>query len=105
MISIIHQGPVIKEAYDMNTEEAHIYFNTVKEWVAKQSESLKELDLKARHYNNQALAFRTILKFIESEKIIRNLKEHVTLTLINPVYKETMLPLHLSTQYIKKPGE
>jgi len=89
MKSIIQQGPVVQEAYDMNTEEAHIYFNRVKEWVAKQPESIKELDLKASLYDNQALAFRTILKFIESEKIILNLKEPVTLTLINPVYKET----------------
>ena len=89
MKSIIQQGPVVQEAYDMNTEEAHLYFNTVKEWVAKQPESIKELDLKASLYDNQALAFRTILKFIESEKIILNLKEPVTLTLINPVYKET----------------
>jgi hypothetical protein len=85
---IIQQGPFIGEAYDVNTETAHSYFNKVKEWVAKQSKSLIELDLKAQLYGNKALAFRTMLKFIESENVIINLKQRVTLTLINPVYKE-----------------
>ncbi|MGB5385602.1 MAG: hypothetical protein WBN20_02330 [Eudoraea sp.] len=89
MKSIIKQGPVIAEAYDTNTEMAHAYFNKVKEWVASQAETIDELDIKARSYDNEALAFRTMLKFIESENIILNLNEQVTLTLINPVYKET----------------
>ncbi len=89
MKSIIKQGPIITEAYDANTETAQVYYKAVKEWVAKQTESLKELDVKAQRYGNEALAFRTMLKFLESEKIILNLKEAVTLTLINPVYKET----------------
>lgn len=86
---IIQQGPVIEEAFDMNTEVTLSYFNTVKKWVAQQSKSLIELDLGARLYGNEALAFRTMLKFIKSENVILNLKEKVTLTLINPVYKET----------------
>jgi hypothetical protein len=89
MKSIIEQGPVIGEAYDTNTEMAHAYFNKVKEWVAGQTETFKALDMKARSYGNKALAFRTMLKFIESENVILNLNEKVTLTLINPVYKET----------------
>jgi hypothetical protein len=89
MKSIIKQGPVIEEAYDTNTEMAHAYFNKVKEWVAGQTETFKALDMKARSYGNKALAFRTMLKFIESENVILNLNEKVTLTLINPVYKET----------------
>ncbi|NNK17832.1 MAG: hypothetical protein HKP49_01645 [Maribacter sp.] len=89
MKSIINQGPIIAEAYDANTETAHIYYNTVKTWVGKQAESIKELDEKAQSYGNEALAFRTMLKFLESEKVISSLNEEVTLTLINPVYKET----------------
>ena len=89
MQSIIQQGPIIEEAYDANTEIAHVYFNTIKEWVVKQAESIKELDIKAQRFGNEALAFRTMLKFLESERVISNLKENVTLTLINPVYKET----------------
>jgi hypothetical protein len=89
MKSIIKQGPVIGEAYDTNTKMAHAYFGKVKEWVAGQAESIEELDMKARSYGNEALAFRTMLKYIESENIILNLNEQVTLTLINPVYKET----------------
>lgn len=89
MKSIIQQGPTINEAYDVSTEIAHAYFNTVKKWVAGQSLDIQELDAQARSYENDALAFRTMLKFIESENVIQNLQEKVTLTLINPVYKET----------------
>ena len=63
--------------------------NTVKKWIGEQSLDIKELDAQALTYGNEALAFRTMLKFIESENVIKNLKEKVILTLINPVYKET----------------
>lgn len=89
MKSIIHQGPDIKEAFDTNTETAKRYYGLVEEWFNRQEESFTYLDQKAKAYGNQALAFRTMLKFIESKNVILNLKEHVTLTLINPVYKET----------------
>lgn len=89
MKSIIEQGPIINEAYDVNTEISHDYFNTVKKWIADQSLGIQELDEQARLFKNDALAFRTMLKFIESENVIRNLQEKVSLTLINPVYKET----------------
>lgn len=89
MNSIIHRGPTIQEAYDVNTWEAHAYLETVKKWIGEQSLDLQELDSQARSYGNEALAFRTMLKFIESENVIQNLREKVTLTLINPVYKET----------------
>ncbi len=86
--SIISNGPPITEAYDINTPEAHKYFNHVKEWIHGQQLSFHSLDLEAESLGNSALAFRTILKFIESEQIISNLKDNVTITLINPVYKE-----------------
>lgn len=73
----------------MNTGPAHVYFGKVKEWVTRQEESLEALDERARSFGDEALAFRTVLKFIESEKVITELKEEVFLTLINPVYKET----------------
>lgn len=89
MESIIKQGPDIKEAFDANTEKAHIYFGLVEQWLSQQKESIEDLDQQAKAYGEEALAFRTMLKFIQSKNSILGLKERVTLTLINPVYKET----------------
>lgn len=89
MNSIIQLGPNIKEAFDANTPTAHKYFNMVEEWITKQSESMEDLDHLAREYGSEALAFRIMLKFIKSKNVIQNLNVPVTLTLINPVYKET----------------
>lgn len=86
---MIEQGPVIEEAFDVNTETAKKYYSLVEEWFNSQTESFESLDQKAKEYGNQALAFRTMLKFIESKKVILSLEEQITLTLINPVYKET----------------
>lgn len=89
MKSIIQQGPKVTEAFDMNTGTAHAYFNSVKQWLKEQEDSISQLDRKASEYGEEALAFRTALKFIESENVILGLNEKVFLTLINPVYKET----------------
>ncbi len=89
MKSIIEQGPSIVEAYDASTGQAHAYFIKVKEWLENQTDSLEEVDRKARDFGDTALAFRIMLKFIESERVIQNLTDPVTLSLINPVYKET----------------
>lgn len=89
MKSIIQQGPEFNEAYDANTEKAHAYFKRVAQWISEQNESIEVLDEQARAYGNEALAFRCMLKFIESKAVIQGLTEPVTLTLINPVYKET----------------
>ena len=67
MNNIIQEGPKINEAYDASTPSAHKYFNKVREWVAQQSESLNSLDQQAQQYGDEALAFRIMLKFIESE--------------------------------------
>ena len=89
MISILSQGPALNEAYDANTASAHAYLNLVKEWLTQNGRSIEDADLEARGYGIEALSFRTMLKFIESEQVIKELKEPVWLTLINPVYKET----------------
>ena len=89
MISILSQGPALNEAYDANTASAHAYLNSVKEWLTQNGRSIQDADLEAREHGNEALSFRTMLKFIESEQVINELKEPVWLTLINPVYKET----------------
>jgi hypothetical protein len=89
MRSIIAKAPAITEAYDTNTEAAHTYLNQVEEWVAGQSESLEELDKKARLMGDEAMAFRVMLKFLKSVTIIRSINQPVFITLVNPVYKET----------------
>lgn len=68
MKSIINEGPEISEAYDVNTESSHAYFMKVKEWIAGQNSSIKEIDDQAKKFGNDALAFRIMLKFVESEK-------------------------------------
>lgn len=89
MKSIITQGPPLLEAHDANTPEAHNYFNKVKQWLSSQNESIDTIDQRASELGAEALSFRTMLKFIESENIIRALRQPVMLSLINPVYKET----------------
>ena len=86
---LIEMGPEVNEAYDVNTPEAHRYFSTVNEEVTKLNLSLDALSTEAlESYGNKALAFRTMLKFISSLRVIKSLEEPVLLTLINPVYKE-----------------
>lgn len=86
--SLIAAAPQIQEAYDVSTPEADQYFTRVKRWLAETDYDIASLDSKAANYGNASIALRTILKFIESERIIEAIKEPVTITLINPVYKE-----------------
>ena len=79
----------MSEAYDMNTGISHAYFGLVKEWLSNQTLSIQQIEKEARLFGEEALAFRTVLKFIESEQIIIGLDKPVYLSLINPVYKET----------------
>ncbi len=89
MKTIIEDGPTFTEAHHANTPEAHTYFNKVKVWLSDQEESLATIDQEARKFGQQAISFRTMLKFIASENAIKDLNEPTLLTLINPVYKET----------------
>ena len=47
------------------------------------------MDETGRREANAALAFRIALKIAESRRIVRELRTPVTITLLNPVYKET----------------
>ena len=89
MKSIRERGPVINEAYDTNTAAAHGYFNEVEDWLQKQDKPIALIDKEARINGDEVVAFRTMLKFIESKRVIEGLNERLTLTLINPIYKET----------------
>ena len=89
MNSIIEQAPDFNEAHDANTPAAHVYFNKVKEWLLAQDNSISNIDEQARALGQRAVPFRTMLKFIESEKVVSELQQPVLFTLINPVYKET----------------
>ena len=86
---LIEQGPTFNEAHDANTAEAHDYFKKVQAWLSVTDESISSVDIRAREFGQEAVPFRTMLKFIESEYVIKKLKRPVLLTLINPVYKET----------------
>jgi len=44
MESIIHQGPDIKEAFDVNTQEAHNYSIQVERSLSNQYKSFEDLD-------------------------------------------------------------
>jgi len=89
MKSLIEQGPVFNEAYDASTADAHAYYTKVKAWLPIRGESIAEIDQHASEFGKKALPFRTMLKFLESEQVIIELKEPVFISLINPVYKET----------------
>lgn|GEM_PF-5368532 len=75
MKSIIKLGPAISEAHDASTAEAHQYFGQVDQWLKEQKESIEEIDQQAKKYGDEALAFRTMLKFVRSKNIIENLRE------------------------------
>ncbi len=89
MESIIAKAPPVVEAYDVNTKEFHSYFNMVKTWLEGQTDTIDVIDHSARELGNKSIPFRTVLKFIQSEKVFLDLDKKVTVSLINPVYKET----------------
>ncbi len=86
---LINEPVTFLEAYDTITQNSKDYYNKVKEWFVHQDSDLATIDKEAKKYGAQALPFRTMLKFIESEQVIKGLNIPVALTLVNPLYKET----------------
>ncbi len=86
---LIAQSPSITEAYDTTTPVFDAYTETIDTWYQNQPLAYSQIDKLARQYNTDALGFRIALKIVESWRIIRSLEAPVTLTLLNPVYKET----------------
>jgi hypothetical protein len=91
MESLLLKAPPIHEAYDTTVSAFHTYLEEVLDWFASQDDSYAQIDLVARTgpYAAQALGFRIALKIAESHRILGSIDEPVTVTLLNPVYKET----------------
>jgi len=86
---IISQAPPITEAYDTTTPAFLRYAQAVETWYLSASISPKQREELFRSAQKDTLGFRIALKFVVSRRIIRAIKQPVTLTLLNPVYKET----------------
>lgn len=95
---LISQSPVISEAYDTSTPTFEAYVDNIDAWYQKQALSYEQLDELVRREKKleQVIGFRIGLKIAESQRILRHLRTPVTITLLNPVYKETsrMQPRH-----------
>ncbi|MBW2542327.1 MAG: hypothetical protein JRF15_09575 [Deltaproteobacteria bacterium] len=85
----ISQAPEIAEAYDTTRPEFEAYVDEIETWYRTRPGTYAGLDETARLEGDAALAFRIALKIAESRRIIRELSAPVTITLLNPVYKET----------------
>ncbi len=89
--SIIFQSPVISEAYDTSVPAFEAYAEHVDLWYQKQARPYAQIDHSVQQIENQekALGFRIALKIAESRRILRDIQTPVTITLLNPIYKET----------------
>ena len=85
-------SPQVAEAYDTTRPEFEAYVEKVADWFGGQSQSYAEIDEAARAAGDSTDAgfgFRIALKIAESRRTLSALEQPLTLTLINPVYKET----------------
>lgn len=85
------RAPELREAYDATKRDFRDYAVEVEAWLDAQPAGYAELDAKIRSEltAEQALGLRFALKLAESRRRIRDLDQPVTVTLLNPVYKET----------------
>lgn len=91
MNEILLRSPEVGEAYDATLPAFNAYADEVATWFAGQGMSYAALDEAARDHagGDRAFGFRIALKLAESRRLIGELDQPVTITLINPVYKET----------------
>jgi hypothetical protein len=85
----ISESPSVVEAYDTTRPEFEAYVDEIDAWVQRRPATYSGLDEAGRREGDVALAFRIALKIAESRRIVRELAAPVTITLLNPVYKET----------------
>jgi len=85
----ISEPPAVVEAYDTTRPDFEAYVDEIDAWYQRGPATYSELDEKGRREGEAALAFRIALKIVESRRIVRELDTPVTITLLNPVYKET----------------
>jgi len=91
MVSLIDKAPSISEAYDTSTPAFREYLEGVISWFENQERDYATIDAEVRASNppERVMGFRVALKIAESHRILRKLNEPLTITLLNPVYKET----------------
>lgn len=89
--SLIDKAPPITEAYDTSTAAFRDYLQEVVTWFDREDGDYASIDAEARAQlpPGRALGFRIALKIAESQRILRTIDEPVTISLLNPVYKET----------------
>jgi hypothetical protein len=89
--TLADRSPALSEAYDAVRPKFAADLCEVEAWVRDQAKDYTALDaaIRAEIDSNRAMGLRLALKIAESRRIIRELKTPVTLTLLNPVYKET----------------
>ena len=89
--SLIEKAPPISEAYDTSTHAYREYLREVINWYDHNNRGYASIDAEA-HVGplvGKELGFCLALKIAESHRILRTIREPVTITLLNPVYKET----------------
>jgi hypothetical protein len=85
----ISESPSVVEAYDTTRPDFEAYVDEIDAWYQRRPGTFSALDERGRREGDAALAFRIALKIAESRRIVRELGMPVTITLLNPVYKET----------------
>jgi hypothetical protein len=85
----ISESPSVVEAYDTTRPDFEAYVDEIDAWYQRGRGTYAGLDDTGRREGDAALAFRIALKIAESRRIVRELDTPVTITLLNPVYKET----------------
>lgn len=88
---LIEKALLITEAYDTSTQAYRDYTSEVIGWFNHSNRGYASIDAEA-HFGplvGKELGFCLALKIAESHRILRELTDPVTITLLNPVYKET----------------
>jgi hypothetical protein len=86
---VFGRAPELTEAFDTTTSAFDAYVDWIDGLYRQQKLNYSLLDEQAREHGEQSFGFRVALKIAESRRIIRVLHVPLTITLVNPVYKET----------------
>lgn len=88
--ALARRSPELTEAYDATRPEFTRFAAEFEAWFDRQDRSYDELDTVVRSSaDGITTGIRLALKLAESRRLIAALDEMVTVTLLNPVYKET----------------